>query len=157
MRKVFIPAVAVAAIGFAGGVSAQTSTVSYEVKAISEMTLSGSPTAALVIDTKAELAGVSDATTTYDITTNGTAMKITGAIDALMPSDVTLKVALGAPPAATSAGATALTTTAADLVTGITELTATGLTVTYTLSALETAGAVAAGSRTVTYSVVQGV
>ncbi len=74
-----------------------------------------------------------------------------------MDTDVTLEVNLAAPAGATSAGDVALGTTAADLVTGISELDAADLAVTYTLSALATAGVVASTTKTVTYTITDGV
>ena len=148
----------IATMVLAGGATAQTatSTANYEVTAINEVGVSGSP-AAMVIDAASELDGVTDASTTWSVTTNQTGAKVTGEIDAAMPTDLTLNVQLAAPAGATSLGAVALSTTAADLVTGITKLEATGLGVTYTLSALPTAGVVAADARTVTFTITGGV
>ncbi len=70
--------------------------------------------------------------------TNGTTMKITGAIDSAMPTGLTLKVNLADPDdtgSAVSAGDVILSATAADLVTGIGPVAQEGLTITYTLSA----------------------
>ena len=156
--RTLISTALIAVMVFAGSVSAQTatSTAGYEVTAINEVGVSGSP-ADMIIDAASELNGVTDASTTWSVTTNQSDAKVTGEIDAAMPADVTLKVELAAPTGATSQGSVALSTTAANLVTGITELEATGLGVTYTLSALPTAGVVAAGTRTVTYTITDGV
>ncbi len=137
---------------------AQTQTVSFEVRAINQMSVSGNP-GALVISTATAGSAptdATDATTTWAVTTNQTGTKVTAAIDLAMPSGVTLKVNLGAPTGATSAGSVSLGTTAVDLVTGITKLNASAKTVTYTLSATPAAGVVASASRTVTYTVVAG-
>lgn len=153
-RTLSFSAAAVLMFGLAQSASAQTAVVTYEIAAINELTLSGPP-AKLMIDAASELAGVSDATTTWSITTNGTNMKVQGAVTAL-PAGVTLAVQLGAPGGATSAGSVSLSTTAADLVTGITELQAADLPITYTVSATPGAGVVAESTATVTYTVVAG-
>lgn len=161
MRKILfsVPAAILALTAFTGDVSAQTATAdaTYEVKAINEVGVSGNP-AALVIATGTELTdGVTENSTTWSVTTNQTGAKITGAIDAAMAEGVTLEVNLAAPSVGTSAGDVALSTVAADLVTAITEVQESSLGVTYTLSALPTAGVVASTTRTVTYTITGGV
>lgn len=160
MKKRFItlPLVAALTAGFAAAASAQTATATatYEIQAINEVSVSGNP-AALVITTAAELEGVTENSTTWGVTTNQTGAKVTGAIDTDMPTAVTLKVELAAPAGATSAGAVTLSSVAADLVTAITEVQGSGLGVTYSLSALPTAGVVASASKTVTYTITGGV
>lgn len=156
--RILVSTALIAVMVFAGSASAQTatSTAGYEVTAINDVSVSGNP-GNLVIDAASELDGVTDATTTWSVTTNQTGAKVTGEIDSDMPTDVTLKVELDAPTGATSEGAVGLSVAAGDLVTGITEIDATGLGVTYTLSALPTAGVVAAGTRTVTFTITDGV
>lgn len=157
MRKIlFTVGAAVVAAGVAGGASAQTASVTYQVTAIEEMALSGSPLA-LVIDNATKLKnGVTNSATTWDMTSNKTNTKVTAAIDLAMAPDVTLKVDLAAPTGATNVADAALGTTAVDLVTGITKVQQSGLVVTYTLNALPTAGVVASTTRTVTYTIVTG-
>ena len=141
---------------FAGNTAQQT--VTFEVQAIDEISASGNP-AALVISTAtagSEPDDATDNTTTYAVTTNGTNKKITGAIDSAMPANTTLQVNLTAPTDGSSAGGVALSATAADLVTGITQKAESGLTITYTLSATVSAGIVASDSRTVTLTLTAG-
>lgn len=139
-----------------GAAQTATATATYEVQAINEVSVSGNP-GALIINTAAELAGVTDATTTWSVTTNQTGAKVTGAIDTNMPAGLTLKVDLTAPSVGTSAGAVTLSSVAADLVTGMTEVQGSTLGVTYTLSALPSAGVVASATKTVTYTITGGV
>lgn len=144
--------------GPAMGSNTATQTVTYEVQAINEISVSGNP-AALVINTAtagSQPNEVTDATTTYAITTNETNKKITGAIDTAMPTDVTLKINLAAPAGATSAGDVTLSNIAANLVTGITEVAESGKTITYKLSALVTAGVVLSATKTVTLTITDG-
>ena len=68
----------------------------------------------------------------------------------------TLQVNLGAPTGGSSSGDVTLSTTAADLVTGITQRAESGLTVSYTLSATVAAGVVASDTRTVTLTLTAG-
>lgn len=135
--------------------SSATQTVTYEVAAINEISVSSG---ALSLTVNAATAGsaptmASDATTTYAITTNELARKITGDIDTNMPAGVTLSVELAAPAGATSAGSQTLSTVAADLVTGIATLNESGKTITYELAATSAAGVVASASKTVTLTV----
>ena len=131
-----------------------TQTFNIEVSAINEISVSGSP-GALAVDTAT--AGVeptddTDASTTYAVTTNdGTdGKKITAAVNTTSPTGVTLSITLAALSGSTSSGKTTLDTSAADVVTGLDSIAATGGTITYTLNATVSAGVVAAASRTVT-------
>ncbi|MDO8722519.1 MAG: hypothetical protein Q7J31_09870 [Syntrophales bacterium] len=147
------------ASGIAMASDTATQTVTYEVAAINELSVSGA-TATLTVN--AAVAGsaptlVSDATTTYAITTNQATRKITGAINTAMPTGVTLSVALAAPTGGTSAGDIALTATAQDLVTGISTLNESGKTITYKLSATSLAGVVASATKTVTLTITAGI
>lgn len=153
-----LSAAALSLVGFVGEAQAQQQTVTFEVQAINEMSVSGDPGALTINTATAGSAptAVTDASTTYAITTNQTGTKITGAVDLAMPNGVTLAVNLAAPTGATSAGDVVLGTVDADVVTGITQLNEAGKTITYTLSAAPSAGVVASTTRTVTYTVVAG-
>jgi hypothetical protein len=140
-----------------GGPTA-TQTVTYEVAAINELSVSAA-TASLTVN--AATAGgapnaVTHATTTYAITTNESNRKITGALNSNMPSGVTLSATLAAPTGATSGGKMSLSTTAADLVTGISTLNESGKTITYELSATAAAGVVPSATKTVTLTITAG-
>ena len=126
-----------------------TQTVTIQVDSVNDITVSGDP--APLIATSATPA--TDNSTTYDLTTNGTGLKITGEIDTDVPADTTLTVELTAPTGATSLNAVALSTTPADLVTGIGTLSETGLEIAYEFSALASAGTVASQTRTVTFTI----
>lgn len=144
--------------GLAFGGNTATQTVTFEVQAIDEISVSTDP-GALTISTASagsEPVDATDNTTTYAITTNGTNKKITGGINSDMPANVTLQVNLGAPGGSSSSGDVSLSSTAADLVTGITQRAQSGLSITYTLSATVAAGVVASGTRTVTLTVTDG-
>lgn len=129
-----------------------TQTVTFEVQAINEISVSGNP-GNLVVSTAtagSEPDAVTDNSTTYSITTNESSKKITGSISAAMPTNTTLQINLTAPTGGSSAGNITLGTVAADLVTGIATVAESGLTITYTFSATVDAGVVASDSRTVT-------
>lgn len=150
---------AVAAAAFAAPrahAQTATQTVSYEVTAINEISVSGSPS--LVINDATAGSGLTSASAsgTYAITTNQTNRKITAQLDSNMPSGVTLAVTLAAPTGGTSAGAVSLSTTAQDVVTGVSNVNQSGLSIGYTLSATVAAGVVPAGNRTVTYTITAG-
>jgi len=133
-------------------------TVTYQVSAINEISVSGNPGALIVNAATAgsEPTAVTDNSTSYAITTNQSSRKITGAINSVMPDNTTLKVTLVAPTGGTSAGQVTLSTTAADLVTGISTLAESGKTVTYEFSATASAGVVSSASKTVTLTVADG-
>jgi hypothetical protein len=139
--------------------STATQSVTYEVQAINEISVSGDPDS-LIINTATAGSEPNDATdnsTTYAITTNGSNKKITGAIDTAMPSNVTLKINLTAPTGGTSVGPVVLSATAADLVTEISTVAESGKTIAYTLTATVGAGVVASASKTVTLTIADGV
>ena len=136
-----------------------TQTVTFQVDAINQISVSA---ASVSLDINTAVAGsnpTSAASTglTWAVTTNQSNAKITGILNSDMPSGLTLKANLGAPAGATSAGAKPLSSTSSDLVTGITQLAASALSLTYTLDATPTAGVVTSTSRTVTYTITGGV
>lgn len=156
----YAAAIALAASAFAAhDASAQSATqvVSYQVTAVSEISVSGTPS--LVINNATPGSGLTSAsaTGTYAITTNETNRKITAQIDLAMPTGVTLSVTLAAPTGGTSSGTKNLTTLAQDVVTGVSTVDQSGLSITYGLSATVAAGVVPAGNRTVTYTITAGV
>ena len=138
--------------------SSATQTVTYQVSAINEVSVSGNPSALIVSAATAgsEPTAVTDASTSYSITTNGSSKKITGAINSAMPSNTLLKITLVAPTGGTSAGQITLSTSAQDLVTGISTLAESGKTITYEFSATVDAGVVSSASKTVTLTVADG-
>jgi len=145
--------------GMAMAASTATQTVTYEVQAINAIAVSGSPATLTV---SAATAGssptqVSDATTSYGITTNESSRKITAAINTNMPAGITLTIDLVAPTGGTSAGDVSLSTVAADAVTGISTLAESSKMITYKLSATIAAGVVASASKTVTLTITAGV
>lgn len=139
-------------------VNTATQTVTYGVTAIDELSVSGDPGPLIV---SAAIAGedptsVTDATTTYSVTTNGTGMRITGVLDTAMPAGLTLSITL-ASTGATSAGAVILTAVPADLVTGISSLAETN-GITYELAATAAAAIVdPSATKTVTLTLTAGV
>lgn len=142
----------------AGAAAAQTATqtVSYEVAAVDQISVSGSPSLVVNSATAGSALTSASASATYAITTNGDGRKITASIDSDMPTGVTLTVSMGAPTGATSAGAVTLSTTSQDVVTGISTVNESGLSITYGLSATVAAGVVPAANKTVTYTITAG-
>lgn len=133
-------------------------TVTFQVDAIDEVSVSGNP-ANLVVNTATAGSQPDDDTdnsTSWAVTTNGTNKKMTGGINANMPANVTLEINLVAPTGGSSSGDMSLSTTAADLVTSIPPVAESGLTITYTLSATIAAGIVAQDTRTVTLTLTDG-
>ena len=148
--------IALGVTAYAGPTATQT--VTYEVSAINELSVSAA-TASLTVNSAtagSAPSAVTDSTTTYAVTTNETNRKITGSINSNMGSGVTLSVTLGAPTGATSTGKQALSTVAADLVTGISALNETGKSITYELAATTAAGVVPSATKTVTLTITAG-
>ena len=156
-KQVFAAAVAtVFAMGAAQGVAAQETaivSVNYEIAAINEFSF-GTP-AKLMISSYAEMTAGVTQSSTWNVTTNQTGTAVTASVAGL-DTDVTLNVFLAAPANATSA-AQDLSGTAVQLVSGITDLSESGLAATYILSALPTAGVIADKSVDVTFTLVAGV
>jgi hypothetical protein len=144
--------------GLATAAGAQTQTVNFEVKAINQFTITSSAVTLTITSATAgsDPTPVSDASSVWAITTNQTNAKISASIPTDMPTGVTLAVLLGQPAGATATSKNLASGAAQDLVTGITKLKASGLTVTYTLSATAAAGVIAADSRVVTYTMTPG-
>jgi len=142
----------------AASLSAQTATqsVAFQVDAINQISLSGSPS--LVINTASAGSNPTQASASasWAVTTNQTGAKITASINSVMPSGLTLQVNLSAPSGGSSAGAQTLSTTAVDVVTSITKLAQSGIAVGYSLDATPGAGVVSSTSRTVTYTITGG-
>ena len=146
-------------IGSTSAAIAQTATqtVSFQVDAINQIAFSGSPS--LVINTATAGSNPTSATSntaTWAVTTNQAGAKITASIGSNMPAGLTLEVSLAAPAGASSAGSQSLSTTAVDVVSGITRLAQGSLGVTYSLTATAAAGVVSSTSRTVTYTITGG-
>ena len=144
----------------ASALLAQTAShvLTFQVSAINQVSVSGTPSLTI----NAAVAGSAPTTvtatgSTYSVTTNQSSAKITAAIDAAMPTGVTLSTTLTAPTGGTSAGRQSLSATATDVVTGITKLNQAGLAITYQLDATAAAGVVSSATRTVTYTITGGV
>lgn len=141
------------------GVAATTcdQTVSCEVATIQVISVSTSP-AALIVNSATpgfEPDSATDATTTYSITVNKTS-KITAEIDTAMSTDITLTINL-ASTGGISAGDVDIsnaTTTPVDVVTAIAAGSKdSAQTITYTLSALASAGVIPQADKTVTLTI----
>lgn len=156
--------VLVAAMGLVlstGALAGNTSTqdVDYEVPAVNEIAITdGSPS--LTVDSATAGSDLDDATVTtgssWAVTTNETGKKLTAAIDTAMPEGLTLSISAAAPTGGSSTGYAALSTTAADIVTGITEVAESSLNLSYKLEADLTAGVVTSASKTITFTLTDG-
>lgn len=146
-----------AALPAAAAAQSATQTVRFQVNAVNQIAVSGSP-APLVVSTAnagSEPTSATSTGTSYAITTNETNQKITASIDQPMPAGVSLAISLGAPSGASSAGSVPLGTSGADLVTGISSTAASALPIAYTLNA-STQAQIGPTSRTVTFTIVAG-
>jgi hypothetical protein len=150
-------ALALMTLVVAGTAGAQSQTINFSVAAINQVAVSGTVT----LDVTTAVAGgnptqATDNASTWAVTTNQSGAKVSASLDSDMPAGLTLQVSLGAPAGATSAGAKTLSSASVDLVTGVTQVAASGLSMNYTLDAALSAGVVASGTRTVTYTITGG-
>ena len=138
---------------------AQTATqvVRFEVTAINQIGVTGVPAPLAITSATAgsSLSSVTASGSSLAVTTNESNKKITAAIDQPLPSGVTLEVTLVAPSGASSAHYVSLSTSGADLVTGISATNAVSLPLTYRLSATPQAS-IGIQTRTITYTIVSG-
>ena len=137
--------------------STATQSVNLTVSTVYKISTSGNP-AALTVTTGTAgtdaLTSVSDNSTTYSITQNfGNTVKITANLDAALQAGYTLNLNL-ASSKGTSAGtvniSTATSGSALSVVTGINRGADAGQTISYTFSALASAGMLTSTTRTVT-------
>ena len=151
--------VAAAALLFVPRAEAQTATqvVQFQVTAINQVAVTGSPAPlAISTATAGEAPAAAESGSSYAITTNEANKKITASLDQPLPAGVTLEVSLAAPAGASSPGRVALGTGSADVVTGISATNASGLAITYRLSATTTAQTTGPQARVVTFTIVSG-
>ncbi|MFA6916314.1 MAG: hypothetical protein WC222_07940 [Parachlamydiales bacterium] len=100
-------------------------------------------------------ANLVDTSTTYSASTLSLARKITGQLNTNMPTGMTLAIELQAPLIGTSQGSVTMSTTPADLITGMILLTLqSGLQITYTMTATVQASPVTNSVVTVTYTLL---
>jgi len=158
LSSMVISGLLVAAAATSAAAQTATQTVTFQVDAINQIGVTGSPT----LDVSTAVAGnaptsATSAGNTWAVTCNQTGAKITASIAVAMPAGVTLSATLGAPAGATSAGIKALGVAAVDMVTGITKLNSSGLGLTYQLDATAAAGVITSTTRVVTYTITGGV
>ena len=159
MKKLVIALVFLISLcGLNGLCMAVNQTVTFEVQAINELSVSGNPGALIINSANAgfEPIEVTDSSTNYGITTNGINKKITGEINSNMPANCALKISMAAPAGGVSTGHTVLSTIASELVTGISGLAESAKTITYSFSATIAAGLISSDSRTVTLTLTDG-
>ena len=133
-----------------------TQTVTFSVVSMSRAAVSGTATPIIVrtATVRGAPTGASVIGTSYAITTNESNQKIAVSLNAPMPSGVSLAVSLAAPAGAASTGTTTLGTVSADVVTGISGVSATALPIVYTLGA---SAPVTSPRRVVTFTITAGV
>jgi hypothetical protein len=157
-RSVLVSGLLVLAAAASAAAQSAAQTVTWQIDAVNQVAVTGTPT----LDILAAVAGNAPTSATslgntWAVTTNQSTAKITASIGSAMPAGVTLSATLAAPAGATSAGLTALSTTAVDIVTGITKLNSSGLALSYQLDATSAAGVVTSTTRVVTYTITGGV
>lgn len=149
--------VAVLALVLASGLGAQTATqtVTFEVVAINEIQISGAPSL-VVSSAEAGAQPGAVATASWSVTTNQTNAKVAASLGSGMPTGLVLSVELVPPTGASALGEKELTAAAVDLISGLSQQNAGGLTLTYRLAASPSVPAGTVGTRTVTYTILGG-
>ena len=119
-----------------GGSSVPLSqSVTVTVQEINELTISSDVTLTIISATPGGgPLPATDASATYNITTNGTSKKLVGSLDSNFPAGISLKMLLQAPGAGVSSEQS-LSNVAVDLATGFGRIAATDLTISYTAEA----------------------
>lgn len=158
MKRSLMAALLVVAAAASASAQTATQTVTLQVDAINLIAVAGTPSLTI----SAAVAGgaptsVTSTGNTWAVTTNQTSAKITASIASTLGTGFTLSANMSAPTGGSSAGYQALSTTAVDLVTGITKLNETGLTLNYKLDATSAAGTLSSTTRVVTYTITGGV
>jgi hypothetical protein len=158
MKRIFMAGLLVAAAAASASGQTANQTVTMQIDAINLISVAGTPSLAI----SAAVAGgaptsVTSTGNTWAVTTNQSSSKITASIPTVMPTGITLSANMGNPTGATSAGYQGLSTTAVDLVTGITKLNETGLSLNYKLDATAAAGTLSSTTRVVTFTITGGV
>ncbi len=140
--------------GAALGADVGTHLMTFDFQAINEIEVTGSPNLTIASAVAGEQPQeVTDSSSTCAITTNGANKRITACIDTAMPAYVTLEVDVAAPSGSgTSQGYVTLTTSASNVVTGISHVADSGPAITYKLSATVQAGVLSTDTRTVTFT-----
>lgn len=105
------------------------------------------------VDASGDPAPATDASTSYNLTTNATGMKITGMLDTDYSSGLTLQVLFGIPAAGGSATQRTLSTTPQDIVNGLSHVNSVGVPITYTAEATIDVAPSTSEERTVTYTI----
>ena len=146
-------------LGAASVAQAQNATqnVTFQVNAINQIEVSGTPSLTISTATAGSAPTAATASASWAVTTNHSNAKVTAKLYSDMPAGLTLTVNMAAPSGGTSLGATELTSTSVDVVTGITQKAEAGLSIGYGLSATTAAGVVGSTSRTVTFTITGGV
>jgi hypothetical protein len=139
------------------GASAQTQTATFSVSAINQIAFVGTPTLAITTAVAGSApTSVTDASSTWSVTTNQTGAKISASIPTALPAGVTLSVNMTQPTGGASLGYKPLAVAPVDLVTGITTVAQGSLGLTYKLDATVVAGVVTSQTRVITYTITGG-
>lgn len=146
MKRTLLTVLAVVAVGSLAAAQSDTQQVTAVVSAVDTIDVTGSPTLTTGVN-----AAVTDASSSYAITTNGTGRSITVALDTNMDTGRTLTLTMAAPTGAASAPVV-LTSTAQTAVTGISSVSASGLALSYNFVADATATP-GSETKTVTFTI----
>ncbi len=154
MKRMFSSVALLLAAATAAQAQGGQQTVTYEVTAINQLSVAGSPSLTVTTATAGSAPTAATAAGTYSITTNESTNKVVAAINTDMPAGLTLTVSLAAPAGGTSAGAQSLSSSATDVLPTLAPVNASGLAINYSLAATVAAGVVVSATKTVTFTIV---
>lgn len=134
--------------------STATQTLTINVNASSSIAVSGNPNTLIVscIDPTTGQSSWTDSSTTYDVATNLADQQITAQLDSNLPTGLTLRLNMVAPPGGATNTPIFLDNTSQSVVAGISNVSATGLAIYYTLYGTATTP-VGTYTRTVTLTI----
>jgi hypothetical protein len=133
-----------------------TQLVTYEVRPISEISVSGNPQPLIIWKAEAgsEPVEVTDSSTSYSITSNSHNSKITGMINENMPASTELLCTLQAPDEGQSQSQVKLINTPKELVSLINKKNISNLTITYIFRAQVDAGQIESQQKIITFTII---
>jgi hypothetical protein len=133
-----------------------TQNVTVTVAEINALSVSGPVTLNIdnVVAAGDQPSQASDASSSYNITTNGTDKKITAVLDTDFPTGISVNVQFAAPGSgAVSTGAQQLSTSALEVVTGVSQMAASNVAISYAAAATVDAEPTSGETRVVTFTV----
>lgn len=154
MNRISSFAGCLAILGFASANASNvaTQTITFSIQPITEISISGDPPA---FNASQAVAGsgpsdVTDSSTFYSVTSNGTSEQVFASLDSAMPTGTQLCLMASPPTGAVSTGIVMLDVSNQSIVTGITQVAQSNLQLSYVFESTVQAGILPSTTRVVT-------